>query len=180
MFKPGVSWGKIEGELDDNFEERRKIRGRFGDAGIEMGVDHRSALSHNTPTHLARWGPFSFLSLPPPSKKAAYSCNFSQVLLRISFSVLPLFSLTLPQLTRHVSPIFDRFGLIVFRDKYLCALDQGIDILSKGPSLPSLCSDTTHLFIALQLLHLPQERAFFVPSSKSDSTSSVDIGQPFR
>lgn len=153
--------GKIEGGLNDNFAGKRENTRAVGDAGIEMGADHRSALSHNTPTHLARWGPFCFLPLPPPSKKAAYSCNLSPVLLHISFSVLPLSSLTLSQLTRHVSPIFDRFGLLVFRDKHLCAFDQGIDILSKGPSLPSLCSDTTHHLCRVTIIALATRVGLF-------------------
>jgi hypothetical protein len=140
-----------------------------------MGVDHRSA----TPASRLPLGVHSLIFFPyhPSSKKAAYSCNFSPVPLRICPFCLALVPLTLSQLTRHVSHIFDRFGLLVFRDKHLRVVDEGTDILSKGPSLPSLCSDTTHTPLSHCNYCTCHKHRLFRSFFQSDSTSSVDIGR---
>jgi len=164
---------------------RRKIRGRDGDACMRaLKWDYSPLLA--TPRFLPRSSCSLVVSLSSPSfyqpssKKAAYSCNFRPVPLRICLFVLVLVSLTHSQLKRHVSPIFDRFGLLVFRDNHLRVLHKGIDILSKGPSLPSLCIDTTHTPLSHCNYCTCHNRGLFRSFFQSDSTSSVDIGQPFR
>ena len=102
-----------------------------------------TALPHHTRLpQVAPWG--HFLPLPPVFPRKSHIVAISPVPLRVCPFCLVLVSLTHSQLTSYISPIFDRFGLSVFRGKHLRVVDEGIHILSKGPSLPSLCSNTTH------------------------------------
>jgi hypothetical protein len=137
---------------------------RDRDAGIEMGLF--TALSEPHPG--CSLGSFPhFLPLPSVFQESRIQLQFQSSALVYLLFCLVFVSLTLSQPTRHVSPIFDLFGLLVFRDKHLCILDEGIDILSKGPSLRYLCSDTTHTHLYhIAVIALALSASFFVLSTK--------------